>query len=411
MANTLLTHDMLVDKAQFNLKNALTFSRHVFTGYNKEFHSVGRFKKGSSVRVDLPNKYRVKDGATLDTVQTVETNTTVTVDEHKHVAWDLLETELTQDIEQFDKKHITPAIIELADAVDRIGMAEYVNIYNQVGTPGSTPSTFKVITDAMVRAANESWPRSPRIGVISPLAVGSLSDGELKNLFNPSMVDQLVRTGFQGRYGTFDFFMDQNVQAHTTGTRTVTGVTMNAGVSEGATQIVLAGLGGSQTITKGDILTIAATVGVNPVGGGAWENSEPRQFVATALATESSTTTVSVSPTIYSSAAGEDNLPYQSVVTLPQSGAAITMSGALSTAYPQNLLFHPDCFALTMVPFARPRSAGRSVDWAQASDEDIGLSITIASQFGIGAYSEKIRLDILFGWDTIRPELGLRMTG
>ena len=98
-------------------------------------------------------------------------------------------------------------------------------------------------------------------------------------------------------------------------------------------------------------------------------------------------------------------------MTLPANGAVLTVVGTEATAYPQNLAFHPDCFALTMVPFVRPKSAGQSVLWAQASDPQLGISITVSTAFDITNYKENTRLDILYGWDTIRPELGVRITG
>ena len=155
-------------------------------------------------------------------------------------------------------------------------------------------------------------------------------------------------------------------------------------------------------------------VGVNPVSGKAWEGDQLRQFVVTSdvLSDGSGNATIPISPKIYSSAALEDVLPYQTIVTLPANGAAITVvTGAESSAHLQNLAFHPDCFALTMVPFKKPKSAGSSIMWGQASDKQLGLSITVATAFDIDTYSEATRLDILFGWDTIRPELGVRITG
>jgi hypothetical protein len=99
------------------------------------------------------------------------------------------------------------------------------------------------------------------------------------------------------------------------------------------------------------------------------------------------------------------------VGTLPANGAAITVVGTESTGYPQNMAFHPNAFALTMVPFRRPKSAGQSVMWAQASDPQLGISITVATAFDVSAYKELTRLDILFGADTPQPEYAVRITG
>ena len=64
-----------------------------------------------------------------------------------------------------------------------------------------------------------------------------------------------------------------------------------------------------------------------------------------------------------------------------------------------------------MVPFERPDSAGQSVKWELASDDDIGMSIVFSSAFNILTFVEVYRLDILYGWDTVRPNLGVRLWG
>lgn len=417
MADNFLTHSMIAERALFDLQNELTMSRHVYKGYTPEFTTpVGGYKKGSSVTIHLPNKFRAKTAnVTLDLVDVQEQSTTVSVDEVAHVDWDFLESDLTLNIEGFSRKYVRPATITLANVVDLNGCAEYVNLYNLVGTPGTTPSTFKVLADAALRMDNEDVPRVDRVSVLSPKAHWGMADGELKGVFQQGIVDRLLRKGFVGNFALMDFFMDQNIQTHTVGTWDAgsTGV-MNGATAEGATSLVTDGWAVSTVILQaGDVFTIAGVYGVNPVSGQVWEGNELRQFVATAQVTSTAggDATIPIAPKIYSSAAAEDYLPYQTVGTLPANGAALTVVGVDATGYPQNLAFHPDCFALTMVPYARPKSAGQSVMWAQASDPQMGLSITVATSFDITNYKEITRLDILYGWDTIRPNLGVRITG
>ena len=416
MANTLLTHSMIADRALFDLHNNLAMGGKVYRGYEGEFGTpIGGYRKGDSVTVHLPNKFRAKDGATIDKVDIQESSTTVTVDTQKHVAMDFDETDLTLSVEDFSRKYINPATIALANIVDVDGLAEYVNIYNALGTPGVTPSTYGVLADVAQRFSNEAVPADMRCGIWSPKAIWKMSDGELKSVFSTGIVESMLRKGFRGNYATMDHYEDQNVSAHVTGTHE-TGSTpvMNGATAEGATSLATNGWANSTTVLKkGDVFTVAGVYGVNPVSGIVWEGNELRQFVATADVTSngSGEATIPIAPTIYSSAANEVNLPYQTIGTVPANGAALTVLGSEATGYAQNLAFHRDCFALTMVPFKKPRSAGSSVDWAQASDKQMGLSITVATAFDIDTYFEATRLDILYGWDTVRPELGARIYG
>lgn len=419
MADTLLTHSVIAQKALFYLMNELTLTGRVFKGFNSEFRSVGRYQVGSSVTIHLPNRSRPTSGATIALVDSSEKSTTVSVDEHYHDALDFTVVQKTQDVEDFWQKYMRPKVIGLANKVDALGAAEYVNLYNSVGTPGTTPSTFGVLADAAQRMDEEAVPREDRVAVLSPKAHWSMADGELKSVFQQNIVDTLVRKGFIGNFALMDFFMDQNLTNHTTGTSATEAdgtatVQVKTQPSEGATAIALKGLTASTgTIVAGDILTFATVAGVNPISGDAWEGNTLRQFVATATATAdaSGDATVSVSPAIISSAQTSKDLPYQTVNDIPAVNDNVTVLGTASTAYKQNMLFHPDCFAMTMVPFDTPSSAGESVKWATATDQDLGLAIAIATAFDITNYKEITRADILFGWDTVRPELGVRLTG
>ena len=418
MANVILTQDMLADRLLFEVKNQLTFSQHVFKGYRDEYHAVGGFKKGSTVRIPLPNKYRAVEAVAASVVDTYDRSTTIDVDVQAHVALRFTGQELTLDLDNFSRRHLVPAAIALANSVDSNGCDEILNIYNLVGTAGTTPSTFRFLADAAERMDNEAVAREGRVGVFSPKAHWSMADGELKSLFQQNIVDTMVRKGFIGRFALTDFFMDQNIPNHTTGTGDAecdgATVQINATSSEGDESIVLKGMTTGYTLTKGTVLTISTVVGVNPVSGKAWEGDELRQFVVTADATESGgTITVPISPPIISSAATSTTLlPHQTVVDLPATNDYIaTYSQAASTAYPQNIFMHPDTFALTLVPFEKPRSAGSSVKWSQANDEDLGLSLTMTSYWDGDNFRETTRADILYGWDTIRPELAVRGTG
>lgn len=416
MANTLSTHDILASRLLINLKNQLTFSKNVYKGFRKEFHSINGFQVGDAVRVNLPRRYRAKSGATLDEVNVYEETTTVTVDEHYHVALRFLATELTQDInwDRIDRDHLIPAAITLANKVDSQGCLEYSNVYNMVGTPGSVPSTYGVIVDAATRLHNEAIPFKPRIGVLSPNSAGAMADGELKGVFDQQNVRRLTEEGFIGQhYGGIDFYMDQNIYSHTVGTYSGT-IRVKTASSEGDTSIALKGFTPGNTLKNGDIISIATVYGVNPISGQVWENNQKRQFVVTADATAdaSGDMTVSVSPKIYSESATEDYLPYQSVNGLPAVNDVVTVeSGDSGATVVQNLIFHPNCFALTMVPFARFRSAGQSIMQGQAMDEDIGLSITVSTGADIENFRESTRADILFGWDTVEGNYGVRLAG
>ncbi len=416
MGDTILTHDMIADRLLWKYKNSLKMAANSYKGYSAELHAVGRYTKGSSLTIHLPNRARATEGAAINIVDSNELETTVTVDNHYHCAFDFTTLQMTMDIEDFATKYLDDKVIALANQADAHGCEEYVNLYNHVGTPGIVPATFAPIVAAGTVLTNEAVLQNNRVGIITPGTYGAMSDGELKGIFNESMVAQLLREGFLGTWFRFDHFMDQNISSHTVGTygAALGAPDMNGVTAENATTLVTDGWNAGDILNIGDIVTANGVYAVNPVSGIAWEGNQLRKFVATAqaMADGGGNMTIPIYPTIRSSAAAAKDLPYQTVGTVPANDAAITVvSGDSAQVYAQNLYFNKDCFAFTMVPFEEPRSAGQAVMYTRASDADAGVSIAFATGYDISNYTEITRADILYGWDTIRPPLGVRMVG
>jgi hypothetical protein len=80
-------------------------------------------------------------------------------------------------------------------------------------------------------------------------------------------------------------------------------------------------------------------------------------------------------------------------------------SGATST---ENLYFHRDAFALAFVDLPLPRTA---VEASRAYDEDLGLSIRIATQYTINNDAEPTRMDVAYGFASLYRPLAFRYSG
>ena len=280
--------------------------------------------------------------------------------------------------------------------------AGYIDVYNYAGTPGNTPATFSVLGDGQTALDDESAPSDTRVGILNPAANWALADG-LKGTFAAKVADNIMTKGFLGQIANLSLYADKNVGRHTTGIFTTSATPlMNGSTASGATQIVTNGWNAtSSTVEKGDVFTIAGVYAVNTMSGES--TGVLRRFVATADAasTGSGDMTISISPSIVSSGA------YQTVDAVPLTTAALTFIGTEATAYPQNLVFHPNAFALVTVPIEMPSNV-----WgARETDQDAGMSIRVVKQYDIDADEEIIRLDILYGIKTLYPELACRLMG
>ena len=399
MSNTLLTPSIIAKEALMQLTNNMVMGANVHRDYKKEFVKVG-----DTVSIRKPVKFVASDGATRVNQDVTETSTSLTINKRKHVSWNFSSQDLTLKIEDYSERYITPAAIALANQIDQDLCALYVDCHNVVGTPGTTPATFAALASVAQRLDEGAVPRDARRMVLNPAAHWGLVGGDLKGLFNENLVKDLVRKGYLGTVAQMDFLMDQNIQAHTCGTRTATGGTLSATATEASSAIAITGAGASATVKKGDVFTVAGCYAVNPTSR--QSTGILKQFVVTADLTlnGSGAGTLAVAPAIY--AAGGANDAYATVSALPASGAAVVFVGATGGVYPMNLGFHKNAFALVTCPLQVPDGVAFS-----SSETYEGVNIRVVKDYDITNDLEIIRLDILYGCRTIYPDLALRLAG
>jgi hypothetical protein len=169
--------------------------------------------------------------------------------------------------------------------------------------------------------------------------------------------------------------------------------------SEGASSIVLTQGSVTTTIKAGDVFTVADCFAVNP------QTRESTgslfQFVALADATAvAGDWTVTVAP-IYSAAHA-----LATVNTLPATGKAVTFVGAASTQYAQNLVYHKDAITFATADLLLPQG----VDMAARAVHN-GISLRVVRQYDINNDRLPCRIDVLYGYSTIRPQMGCRIWG
>ncbi len=394
---TLLTPTIIAKEALMQLVNNLGMSAHVYKAYKNEFVKIGQ-----TITVRKPNKFRATDTQAISKTVIAETSTSITMSTQSHVAWEFSSVELTTTIEDYSKRYIAPAVAALANKVDVKLCSLYKDVFNYAGTPGTTPATFKVLGDCQTILDDEACPSEGRIAILNPAAHWALADG-LKGTFSQKVATDTITKGYLGTIANLSLYMDQNVQRHTTGSFTA-GATplMNGATATGATTFVTNGWGGTNDVHAGDIFTVAATNQVNPMSGESTGNLH--RWVVTAQTDDVvADMTIPIAPTLVYGATNA----YSNVDAVPLTTAALSFVGTAATAYPQNLVYHPNAFALVTVPIEMPANV-----WgARESDPDAGLSIRVVKQYDIDADTEIIRLDILFGVKTLYPELAVRLWG
>ena len=402
MSNSILTIDMITRKSLEILENNLVLTRNVNRAYDDSFAVEGA-KIGSTLRIRLPDRALVTDGAALQVQDDNEQFTTLTVSNQKHIGVNFTTAELTMQLDDFAERVLKPRISQLASSIDADVANSYKNFFQSVGTPGVTPATSAVLLAAQQKLNESAAVMSPRYATVNPAANAGLVEG-MKGLFNPTdTISRQFKNGMMGMgvLGYEEINMSQSIKQFTTGSRNATGTTGAAVTAEGSTTIVLAGVGNALTIKAGDVFTVADCYAVNPQTRES--TGSLQQFVVVADTTSSSggAATVTVSPSIYTSSNA-----LATVDSFPGNGKVVTFVGAASTQYPQNLVYHKDAITFATADLLMPQG----VDMASRQVHN-GISMRIVRQYDINNDRLPCRIDVLYGYSAIRPAMGVRLWG
>ena len=400
MANSLLTIDMITRKSLEILENNLVLTRNVNRQYDDSFAVEGA-KIGSTLRIRLPDRSLVTDGAALQVQDDNEQFTTLTVSSQKHIGVNFTSAELTMQLDDFAERVLKPRVSQLASSVDADVANSYKGIANSVGTPGTTPSTSLVLLQANQKLNEFATPMSPRYATVNPAANAGLVEG-MKGLFNPTgTISRQFKNGMMGEgiLGLDEINMSQSILNHTNGDWG-TGITVTSTVStQGQATLPISFTGSSKTWNVGDVFTIADVFAVNPQTR--QSTGSLQQFTVTAVGSGSSTATLNISPAIYTSGHA-----LATVDSFPQASAVVTMVGSANTGYAQNLVYHKDAISFATADLLLPQG----VDMASRQVHN-GISLRIVRQYDINNDRMPCRIDVLYGYAAIRPVTAVRMWG
>ena len=403
MANSILTIDMITRKALEILENNLVLTRNVNRQYDDSF-AVSGAKIGSTLRIRLPDRALVTDGAALQVQDDAEQSTTLTVSTQKHIGVNFTTAELTLQLDDFAERVLKPRISQLASSIDADVANAYKAIFNTVGTPGTSPSTALVLLQAQQKLNESAAGMAPRYATVNPAANAGLVNG-LSGFFNPTTtISQQFKNGMMGTgvLGFDEINMSQSIKVHTTGSRAGTILVNGAVSTQGQSTISIDGLtGATDTVTAGDVFTIAGVFAVNPQTRES--TGSLQQFVVTAAQTGSGNAlaNMAISPAIFTSTSA-----LATVDSFPADNAAVTFVGTASTAYPQNMIYHKDAITFCTADLVMPQG----VDMAARANHN-GISLRVVRQYDINNDRMPCRIDVLYGFSTIRPPMACRLWG
>jgi hypothetical protein len=415
MANNLLTISKITNEALMVLENELTFTSEVDRNYDDQFAVVGA-KIGNTVNVRRPGRFIGTVGPALNVEDFNETSVPVTLSTQFHVDTQFSTQDLALSLDMFSDRVLKPAVATIANRIDRDGLTmATLNTANIVGTPGTPPTGLITYLTGQAYLDSEGAPRDGRRScIVEPFTSATIVDS-LKGLFVPQeAIGEQYRKGLMGRdSGGMNWKLDQNVVSQSFGFWT--GSSAGSITVNGANQGLSSGWASSSTINitatatgtlnAGDIINFASVYAVNPQNRQAYGSNKLRNFVVkSAVALTNGNTSVTISPALIYGG------QFQNVTASPAASAAVTPYNigvsSNSTYSPQNLILHRHAFTLAIADLELPEGvhfAGR------ASDKEIGLSMRIVRQYTVNNDSIPTRLDVLYGWAPLYPELACRV--
>ncbi len=336
-------------------------------------------EKGSTIDVPIPSAVTVASVTAAATPPSTNSQTptsaNIVMSNWEEAAFFLTDQDMQEAMNGFIPMQASEAVKAIANSVDVALLSLYKNIYGSAGVAGTAPfaADLSEYLAARKEMADQLAPMDPRYMVIDPtaeanaLALRQFSDAAFRG------DDAGIINGQIGRkYGAL-WVMDQNIPAHAAMDADLLGAINDAGaIIAGVKTLTVDAL--TSAPNEGDIFTIADITG---------------QYVCDAGCT---TTLLNFTPGLENGLATADG------------SEVITFHGA----HTPNLLFHRDAFALAMRPFSGvdPLNLGA---FQSALDPVSGLALRLE----VTREHKRTRFsyDVLYGVQTVRPELAVRVLG
>ncbi len=451
MANNLLTMSYITNEALVVLENELVIANRVERQYSNEFAQTGA-KIGNTVSIRRPPRYKGTYGPPLNVEDSNETYVQIPLNYQFHVDVQFTTQDLALSMDMFKQRILRPQIATAANRVDSdTAQFAYLNTAASLGTPGTSPNSLKLFTDARAILAAEACPKQgEKNAVLDPISMSSMV-ATVQGLFNPqAKIGEYITEGMVAKeFAGLDWWEDQNIPVFISGAQGGTPVLttpiagtafLTTGWAQSGTVSTQGWTNSTAVIAVGDVIQFAGAFPVNPQNRLQYGKTL-RQFVVlppggfvtpangaaapgltygaatlaagtfnpvTGLYTSSGTGTLTLTIGDACISGGQ----FQNVTAAPASGAAITVNGGVANANqtsPQSLVFHKYAYALAFADLPLPRGvefAARAYD-----DEDVGMSIRCVTQYTINNDSEPTRADLLYGPASLYRTLGIRIAG
>ncbi len=406
MSNTILTPQAVTREALRILHQKLNFIGTINRQYDESFTNVGAMGKGGdTLKIRLPNKYSVRTGAALATQDTTEESVSLTAGTQKGVDLNFSSTDLTLSLDNFSERILEPAMAVLSSSIEADVMNVYKDVYNEVsgvGDPIAASGDLSNVLFGAQKLTDNLAPASQRALNMNTKDNATLVN-QLKGLFNdPAKIAKNYREGMVANQflGYADVFENTLWPTHQTGSSDNAYLYNAAGGQDGSAGLLSVDTG-SGTFKKGDILMIGGVYRVHPETKG---NTGYLQQVVVTADYAGGAGNISIAPNLIASGARQtvNAAPVDNVTVRKLESDETTLIPA-NADYRISMGYHRDAFAFVSADLVMPQG----VDFSAREVMD-NISMRIVRQYDINNDKFPCRIDVLYGYKCIRPELAVR---
>ena len=408
MANINLTIDMILRRSLRILHQKCNFIGNIVRDFDDSFAQSGA-KIGDTLRIRLPIQYATGTGPTIATgtgADSLGASTTLQVSTQRNVPMRFTTAEMAMDIDDFTDRHIDPAMTKLAAMTESNCIATALTGTAQLHKAATlaTP-VYKDVMEARKILQDSLTPDDARTILLDTQLAVDLNDA-LKGLFNDQKsIGKMFLDGMIARAQGFDFYENTLLPDYTAGAEDTgdaaynvvaeTSKTLSASDNDPNTMTLTVDTG-TKTITNGQIFTIADVYDVHPESKAS--RSVLKRFTVVSGAQATATSLV-ITPALI--AAG----PHQNCSAVAAAAAAMTFLNADTlTKFHQSLAFQKGAYAFGSADLVLPPNNKAS----RQNFDGIGMRM-VQDAYDVVKDRLYTRLDILYGFKVIRPELGVKI--
>jgi len=383
-------------------------------------------KVGTTVKVRRPVGFAAdtynnagESGNNVTIQQASESTIDLTLEKLFDVSFEVTNTQLTTDIDDFNNRLLVPAMSALAEAVDSYALSKMINLggnvfpHADVSAPNSTADMAAII-EAM---NNQMIPMTNRKFVVSPSMQTSLYEiSEFVRANESGRVSPLTEAQL-GRFMGLDMVMSQNLS-----TFDAPGAATTANDGDGALAVATtAGKAGDTSVAyNGGTGSVANLFKVGDHVTITYNSGKKLGHVVTAASSSTSGAgTLAISPPLYNEPAtgvdpGTDGVVVADVGNAIRDNTGVMTGAGTGVAKASGELhtssysavggaFVPEAFALAFVPMEAPMGPGT----ASAVQSYNGMSLRVMQTYDQLKKRDIVSVDCLVGCAVVDPRLGV----